>query len=131
MHQKTDLERQLGRLVAYATQNNLHVIETVAEVGSGMNRSRTKLLKVLGDPKVDLIIVEHHDRLTRFGAEYIGAPLAASNRKLVVIENSELDKDLVRDITEVLTSFCARLYGKRSAANRAKSALAAAQQINA
>ncbi len=30
------------------------------------------------------------------------------------------------DMTEILTSMCARLYGKRAAQNRAKRALAAA-----
>ena len=33
------------------------------------------------------------------------------------------DDDLVRDMTQVLTSFCARLYGRRSARNRAEKAL--------
>jgi putative resolvase len=41
----------------------------------------------------------------------------------VVIDDGEVDDDLVRDMTEVLTSFCARLYGKRSARNRAEKAL--------
>ena len=35
--------------------------------------------------------------------------------------------DLVRDMTEILTSFCARLYGKRAAANRAARMMAAAE----
>jgi len=34
-----------------------------------------------------------------------------------------MDDDLVRDMTEVLTSFCARLYGRRGARNRAEKAL--------
>ena len=37
----------------------------------------------------------------------------------------ELDDDLVRDMTEVLTSFCARLYGRRAAKHRAEKALEA------
>lgn len=35
---------------------------------------------------------------------------------------------VVRDVTEVLTSFCARLYGRRSALGRARAALAAAAE---
>ena len=42
------------------------------------------------------------------------------------MEYGEVKDDLVRDMTEVLTSFCARLYGKRSAARRAENALKAA-----
>jgi len=36
---------------------------------------------------------------------------------------TKLEDDLVRDMTEVLTSFCARLYGRRGARNRAIKAL--------
>ena len=52
--------------------------------------------------------------------EYVEAALAAKGRELVVLDPAELDDDLVRDMTEILTSFCARLYGKRASANRAK-----------
>jgi predicted site-specific integrase-resolvase len=45
-----------------------------------------------------------------------------------VIDDAEVDDDLVRDMTEVLTSFCARLYGRRAAAHRAAKALAAASE---
>ena len=38
-----------------------------------------------------------------------------------------MDDDLVRDTTEVLTSFCARLYGRRGARNRADKALRCAK----
>lgn len=62
----------------------------------------------------------------RFGLEYVEAALAAQGRRLVVVEQTELDDDLVRDMTEVLTSFCTRLYGQRSARQRAERAIAAA-----
>jgi len=42
-----------------------------------------------------------------------------------VVDSGEVDDDLVRDMTEVLTLFCARLYGKRAAGNGARKALAA------
>lgn len=51
--------------------------------------------------------------------------LSAQARKLVVIDSGEVDDDLVRDVTELLTSLCARLYGRRSAANRAQKAIEA------
>jgi predicted site-specific integrase-resolvase len=38
---------------------------------------------------------------------------------------TEVDDDLVRDMTEILTSMRARLYGKRAAGDRAKRAVAA------
>lgn len=125
--QKKDLERQLARLVSFATQEGHKVGKTVEEVGSGLNGHRSKLLAVLRDPKVGAVVVEHRDRLARFGAEYIEASLAASGRRLIVMEQGEVEDDLVRDMTEVLTSFCARLYGRRSARNRARRALEAAR----
>ncbi|MBM0240530.1 IS607 family transposase, partial [Micromonospora sp. ATA32] len=62
----------------------------------------------------------------RFGAEYVEAALAAQGRRLLVVDPAVVDDDLVRDVTEILTSLCARLYGRRAAANRASRAVAAA-----
>jgi putative resolvase len=76
---------------------------------------------------VQTIVVEHRDRLARFGADYLEAALSAAGRELVVVEEGEAKDDLVQDMVDVLTSFCARLYGRRSARNRAKRALAAAR----
>jgi putative resolvase len=74
---------------------------------------------------VTAIMVEHRDRLARFGAEYIEAALSASGRKLVVIDTTEMKDDLVQDMIDVMTSMCARLYGRRAARNRAEKAVKA------
>ncbi len=124
--QREDLERQVGRLAAWATEQGLAVSVTVSEVGSGLNGSRGELKRLLADRSVGMIVVEHRERLARFGVEYVEAALAAEGRRLVVVEEREIDDDLVRDITEVLTSMCARLYGRRSARGRAERALVAA-----
>jgi putative resolvase len=124
--QKGDLDRQVSRVVQAATGMGLPVAEVVAEVGSGLNGRRRKLHRVLSDPKAVTIVVEHRDRLARFGVEHLEAALSASGRRLVVLDPEETTDDLVRDITEVLTSMCARLYGRRSARNRAARAIAAA-----
>ncbi len=44
--QRTDLDRQLSRLSTYAAGQKLHVVEAVAEVGSGLNGKRRKLLRI-------------------------------------------------------------------------------------
>lgn len=124
--QRDDLDRQVGRLAAWATQQGLGVTATVAEVGSGLNGSRSKLKRLLADPAVGSVVVEHRERLARFGVEYVEAALRAQGRRLVVVEDREVDDELVREITEVLTSTYARLYGRRSARRRAQRALAAA-----
>ncbi|MED7826072.1 IS607 family transposase, partial [Streptomyces chiangmaiensis] len=97
-----------------------------AEIGSGMNGSRSKARRLLADPDVATVVVEHKDRLGRMNAELVEAALSAHGRRLVVLDDGEMEDDLVRDMVEVLTSFCARLYGRRSAQNRARKALEAA-----
>lgn len=126
--QKADLDRQVARLYAWAVQAGAQVVRVEAEVGSGMNGSRTKVRRLLADPKVTTIVVEHRDRLGRMNTELVEAALSAHNRRLVVVDDSEVTDDLVRDMVEVLTSFCARLYGARSARNRALKAVGCAQQ---
>ena len=123
--QSGDLDRQVRRVTEWASQNGLRVCGVVTEVGSALNGRRRKFLRLLSDPSVSTIVVEHRDRFARFGAEYVEAALAASGRRLLVVDPDEVDDDLVRDVTEVLTSLCARLYGRRSAANRARRAVAA------
>jgi putative resolvase len=73
-------------------------------------------------------VVEHRDRLARFGVEHLEAVLSAQGRGLVVVDPGETSDDLVRDMIEVLTSFCARLYGRRGARNRALRAVTCAKQ---
>ena len=81
---------------------------------------------VLSDPAATVIVVERRDRLTRFGFEHLQASLASAGRRIVVLDDAETADDLVRDVTEVLTSLCARLYGRRSASRRAAKAVAVA-----
>ena len=125
--QKADLDRQVARLSAWAAQAGLEVVRVEAEVGSGMNGSRTKVRRLLADPQVMTVVVEHRDRLGRMNTEMVEAALAAHERRLVVVDDAEVTDDLVRDMVEVLTSFCARLYGQRSARNRALKAVDCAQ----
>lgn len=124
--QNTDLERQTARLVEWAAKAGHRVVRVESEIASGMNGARVKVRRLLADPAVTTVVVEHKDRLGRMNVELVEAALAAHGRRLVILDNGEVEDDLVRDMTEVLTSFCARLYGRRSAKNRAHRALEAA-----
>jgi putative resolvase len=126
--QRADLDRQVARLTGWATSAGMAIDEVVSEVGSGMNGKRRKLARLLADPSIETVVVEHRDRLSRFGVEHLEAALSAQGRRIVVVEEGEVDADLVRDMTEVLTSFCARLYGRRGARNRALKALGCAER---
>lgn len=124
--QKADLERQTARLSAWAAKAGHKVVRIESEIASGMNGCRAKAKRLLADPKVTTVVVEHKDRLGRMNVELVEAVLSASGRRLVVLDDGEVEDDLVRDMVEVLTWLCARLYGRRSAKNRAKKALEAA-----
>ncbi len=124
--QSADLIRQVERVQVFARKQGWVVDEVVMETASGMNGKRRKLLRVLGSGGAVRLVVEHRDRLARFGFEMVEAAVRGAGGEIVVMDDGEVEDDLVRDMTEVLTSFCARLYGKRSAARRAEKALQAA-----
>lgn len=121
--QKADLDRQVARLSEWALKTGQPVVRVESEVGSGMNGARRKVRRLLSDPDVATVVVEHRDRLGRVNTELVEAALIATGRRLVVVDEGEVQDDLVADMVEMLTSFCARLYGKRSARNRAEKAL--------
>jgi putative resolvase len=125
--QKADLERQVARLTEWAAKAGHRVVRVESEVVSGMNGGRARARRLLADSNVTTVVVEHKDRLGRMNVELVEAALAAHGRRLVVLDDGEVEVDLVRDVVEVLTSFCARLYGRRSAKNRARKALEAAE----
>lgn len=111
---KSNLESQAGRLQDYCAAKGWSVSQVVKEIGSGVNDNRPKLLKLLTDPTVTLIVVEHKDRLTRFGFNYIEQLLTMQDRRIEVINQAENGKeDLIQDFVSIVTSFCARLYGQR------------------
>jgi putative resolvase len=126
--QKSGLDGQVARLSAWAAEAGLPVVRVEAEVGSGVNGSRAKVRRLLADPAVTVVVVEHRDRLGRMNTELVEAALSAHDRRLVVLDDSEVTGDVVGDMVEVLTWFCARLYGRRSARNRALKAHGCAQQ---
>jgi putative resolvase len=126
--QREDLERQAGRVAEESGKRGITLDATVTEIGSGLDGDRVKLRRLLSDPDVTRIVVEHRDRLACFGVEQLEAALAATGRELVVLNTEEGDDDLGRDMVEVLTLMCARLYGRGSARRRAEAAARCAAQ---
>ena len=118
--QKEDLDRQMQRLKDYAASKGYQVTKTVSELASGLNESRPKLMKVLTDTNIGIIVVEHRDRLTRFGFNYIEQLLMVQGRRLEVIFPSDTDNDLVDDFIAVITSMASRIYGRRTSKRRAE-----------
>jgi len=113
---RPDLDAQAERLCAYCTAKGWKVVKVVKEVGSGVNDGRKKLLALLADPTVTVIVVEHKDRLTRFGFKYIETLLAMQGRSIEVVNVTENPiEDIIADFVSILYSFCAKLYGQRRA----------------
>jgi predicted site-specific integrase-resolvase len=102
----------------------------VKECGSGVNDQRPQLLALLADPSISHIVVEHQDRCSRFGVAYIQTLLKTQGRELVIVNEAEEEQaDLMQDFVAIITSFCARLYGRRQA-SRKKTQLFAALEAN-
>ena len=118
--QKEDLERQMQRLKDYAASKGYQVSRMVSELASGLNDSRPKLLKLLTDLSIGVIVVEHRERLTRFGFNYIEQLMQTQGRRLEVIFPSDTDNDLVDDFIAVITSMASRIYGRRTSKRRAE-----------
>ena len=111
---KDNLETQQSRLIDYANAKGYKTKYNIKEVGSGLNDARPLLIKLLSDKEIDIILVEHKDRLTRFGFNYIETLMNINDRKIEVINNIADDKDdLIQDFISIITSFCARIYGQR------------------
>ena len=128
--QKEDLDRQMQRLRNFCAAQGWTVTSEATEIGSGLNGCRKILLRLLRDASISHIVVEHRDRLARFGSEMVEATLSSGHRNLVIMNETECKDDLVQDFVDVVTSMCARIYGRRSAKNRAQRALKAANEDN-
>lgn len=111
----TNLETQAQRLIDFSIANGWQIDEVIKEVGSGLNDERPKLVNLLmSDQPIRRIVVEHKDRLTRFGFNYLEILAKKQNFEIVVVNKVENDKeDLIQDFISVITSFCARIYSKR------------------
>ena len=123
---KEDLAGQVERLKSFASAKGWRVTRTVDEIGSGLNGRRKKLIRLLENPDERMILVEHKDRLSRFGFEFIEAALVSQGRNIIVTDEPEETGDVWQDFVDVVTSMCARIYGRRGAKNRARRALDAA-----
>jgi putative resolvase len=129
---KTNLDAQAERLVQYCMARGYQVVQVVKEIGSGVNDTRKKLLKLLADTSITLIVVEHKDRLTRFGSHYIETLLETQERRLEIVNQADNGKeDLVQDLVSIIYSFSARMYGQRRAKRKTEQIMKTLQDTHA
>lgn len=111
---KSNLNSQAERLKNYAIAKGYTITHIVKEVGSGVNDNRKKLLKLLQKNDYGILIVEHKDRLTRFGFNFIKTLLEDKGVKVEVVNEAEDEtSDLMQDLISIIYSFSARMYGLR------------------
>ncbi len=126
---KSNLDSQAERLEHYCMAKGYRIYKVVKEIGSGVNDNRAKLLKLLEDDKCTLIVVEHKDRLTRFGFNYIKTLFNKMGKDIEVVNETENGKDdLMQDFVSIITSFCARLYGLRRSRRKTEAIIKELQQ---
>ena len=122
---KSNLESQAERLVAYCTAKGYQIAKVVKEIGSGVNESRPKFLSLLEDQSISLIVIEQKDRGTRFGFRYIETLLRGQGREIEVVNQAENGtEDDLTDLISIIDSFCARLYGQRRAKRKTEKIVA-------
>ena len=127
--QKSDLERQIQRLRDYAAARGYQVAKEVTEIASGLNDSRPKFLKLLADPTIGTIIVEHKNRGTRFGWNYLTTLMEAQGRRIEAVFPEETKDDLVNDLVSIITSMAVRMSGRRGSRRKAERIKQCVEQV--
>jgi predicted site-specific integrase-resolvase len=118
----------VGRVSTHCTKKKYRVKDVLQEVGSGMSDTRPKLhrlIKLVNEHQVDVVVIEHKDRLCRFNFGLLESYFASHGVRIEWVRKTlgkSYEEELVSDILSLMSSFSARIYGKRSAANRKRKA---------
>lgn len=111
---KNNLDKQSQRLIDFCNAKGWTTNLNIKEIGSGLNDKRKKLESILIKGEATKIVIEHEDRLSRFGIRYLEILCSHINCELIVLNQTTTDKeDLIQDFISIITSFCARIYGQR------------------
>ncbi len=117
--QKKDLERQHAVLEAFCDKNGWQT-EIIRDLGSGLNYNNQglgRLLELMVHGQMSRLVITHKDRLLRFGAEIVFRICELKGIEVVIINKGKqpsFEEELTRDVMEIMTVFCAKLYGRRS-----------------
>lgn len=111
---KDNLKTQSERLIAFCNAKGWATKENIMEIGSGINDNRLKLLKIIKEERATKIVVEHKDRLTRMGFNFIEEACKKFGCNIVIVNTVEGEReDIIQDFVSIITSFCSKLYGQR------------------
>lgn len=116
---KKNLETQEDRLKQFCLAKGWKVSRSIKEVGSGMNDKRPQFLSLIKNySDYDKIVVEHKDRLTRFGFDIITTFVP---NVYVINETNDEKENLVEDLVSIITSYCSKIYGQRKSKRKTES----------
>jgi excisionase family DNA binding protein len=124
--QKGDLDRQKARIFEYCIKNKYQVEYILEEISSGMLDVRPKLNKLfflIIDKKINRVVIEHKDRLCRFMFKIFEFFFNSYGVVVEIVEETfpkSYEEELTQDMISLMTSFSARIYGRRGAENRRK-----------
>jgi len=119
--QKDDMKRQSERLISYVNAKGWKVHAVIEEIGSGFNDKRPRLKSLLNKGDFDILVIEHKDRLTRCGFNWMHDLLMQMNKKIEVVNEVDTDeKSLIEDFVSIITSYAARIYGQRRSTRKSE-----------
>ena len=129
---KSNLISQLERVRSYAIAKGYNIVKEIKEIGSGLNDNRKQLASLLESDNWDILIVEHKDRLARFGINYMSLLLNRLGKKVEIINETDTAKDdLMQDFISIITSFSARIYGLRRSKRKTEKIIKELEKDNA
>ena len=119
-----DLDKQSQRLTEYCAKHKLYVEYIIKDCGSGLDDNRqgfTQLTDLIVKGKVNRVVIEHKDRLTRFQFNFIKKMYDAFGCDIIVLDDKEDISDaeeLTRDMIALLASFSGKYFGRRNLKSR-------------
>ena len=119
--QNDDLKRQIERLSKYASSNNIKIDKIFSDIGSGMNFNRryfSELFNLILKNQINIILIEHKDRLCRFAFEVFEKLSILFNFKLEIVcqnplESESFEQELTNDMISIIHHFSMKLYSNR------------------
>jgi len=122
--QAENLTRQHERLIEACGERGYRIVLDCSEIASGLNDNRRQFFKVIDAAckgEVKKVVVEHRDRLTRFGfrtIERFFKGVGCTVEVLEQVEGKSEHEELVEDILTIIVSFSSRIYGARGGRKR-------------
>lgn len=117
--QKKELETQKELLTLYCSKQGYRY-KLLSDIGSGLNYTKAglnELIELICSGQIERLVLVHKDRLLRFGSEIIFKLCNIYDVEVEIInvgEELNPNEELVKDVLEIITTFSAKLYGRRS-----------------